>query len=132
MAWWDDIIDFKPPKHVSYLDNLIVVDPTTGEQMELWKSLALTGTALRHRIKARADAAQVTPVRDEDQPPSLVADTVEPDPAEGLREEFQLHTLLAKIARFEERVEALEKRKRSNVLLLALEAAEPPEDRTLN
>jgi hypothetical protein len=57
-----------------------------------------------------------------------VADAAEPD----LREEFQLHTLLAKIARFEQRIEVLEARKRANDVLLALEATEPEEDRTLN
>jgi hypothetical protein len=134
MAWYDDI-EFKPPKHISYIDDLIVIDPTTGEKMEFWKSLALSGTALRHRIEARADSAPVTPARDEDLPPPVVADA-QPDRAEELRQEFQMHCLLAKIERFEQRIEALEKRKRANDVLLALEAAEPPgepdQDRKLN
>jgi hypothetical protein len=125
--------DFVPPRK-TYLDDVEVYDAALGGIVPAWKSLIYHGAIAKQRIEAqaRADAAPHTPVRDEDLPPRPVADA-EP---EGLREEFQLHTLLAKIARFEQRIEALEKRKKANDLLLALEAAEPPEesspDRTLN
>jgi hypothetical protein len=123
--------DWVPPRK-QYMDDLLVADPELGI-VPFWKSLIWNTANLRNAL-TRADAAKVTPVRDEQLPPPVVADA-ELDPAEGLREEFQLHTLLAKIARFEERIEALEKRKKANDLLLALEAAEPPadgENRTLN
>jgi hypothetical protein len=119
--------DWVAPKKV-YMDDLPVADPELGV-VPFWQSLIWNTAKLRNAL-ARADAAKHTPIRDEDLPPRPVADA-EPD----LREEFQLHTLLAKIARFEQRIEALEKRKKANDLLLALEAAEPEEpseDRTLN
>jgi hypothetical protein len=132
----DDDFVFVPPRK-TYLDDVEVYDAALGGIVPAWKSLIYHGAIAKQRIEAqaRADVAPHTPVRDEDQPPPVVADA-EPDPAEGLREEFQLHTLLAKIARFEQRIEALEKRKKANDLLLALEAAEaeaePSQDRTLN
>jgi hypothetical protein len=131
----DDDFVFVPPRRI-FADDILVDDVEPGglgRNVPFWKVL-LWRTA-QVRARARADAASVTPVRDEDLPSRLVTDA-EPDLAEGLREEFQLHTLLAKIARFEQRIEALEKRKKANDLLLALEAAEPPEEsspeRTLN
>jgi hypothetical protein len=135
MAADDDFV-FVPPRRI-IADDILVDDVEPGglgRNVPFWKVL-LWRTA-KARAMARADSAKVTPVRDEDLPPPLVADAA-PDPAEGLREEYQLHILLAKIARFEERIEALEQRKRANDLLLALEAAEPPEEpspdnRTLN
>jgi hypothetical protein len=134
----DDFV-FVPPRKV-YADDLIVDDPLPGglgKNVEFWRVLLWYSTLARKARQAasRADAAPHHPVRDEDQPPPLAADDAEPDPAEGLRENFQLHTILAKIERFEQRIEALEKRKKANDLLLALEAAELPEDgedRTLN
>jgi hypothetical protein len=130
----DDFV-FVPPRKV-YADDLLVDDPLPGglgENVEFWRVLLWYSTLARKAREAapRANAASVTPTRDEDKPPPLVADTAEPD----LREEFQLHTTMAKIARFEQRIEALEKRKKANDVLLALEAAEPEEpsqDRTLN
>jgi hypothetical protein len=128
--------DFVPPRK-TYLDDVEVFDAALGGIVPAWKSLIYHGAIAKQRIEAQAlaDAAPHTSIRDENLPPRPVADA-QPDPAEGLREEFQLHTLLAKIARFEQRIEALEKRKKANDLLLALEAAEPPEepseDRTLN
>jgi hypothetical protein len=120
----DDDFVFVPPRRI-FADDILVDDVEPGglgRNVPFWKVL-LWRTA-QARAHARADSAKVTPVRDEDLPPPPVADIAEPE----LREEFQLHTLLAKIARFEQRIEALEKRKKAHDLLLALEAAEPPEE----
>jgi hypothetical protein len=129
----DDDFVFVPPRK-TYLDDVEVYDAALGGIVPAWKSLIYHGAVAKQRIEAqaRADAAKHTPIRDEDLPPRPVADA-EPD----LREEFALHTILAKIARFEQRIEALEKRKKANDLLLALEAAEaevePSQDQlTLN
>jgi hypothetical protein len=139
MAADDDFV-FVPPRK-TFLDDVEVYDAALGGIVPAWKSLIYHGAIAKQRVEAqaRADAAPHTPVRDEDQPPPVVADEAAP-----LREEFQrtletcnLLRALEKISQMEARIEALEKRKRANDVLLALEAAEPPEEpsqdqRTLN
>jgi hypothetical protein len=128
--------DWVPPKKV-YMDDLPVADPELGI-VPFWKSLIWNTANLRNAL-ARADAAPHTPVRDEDQPPPVVADQAQNQLREELRQTLETCNLLRaleKIADMEARIEMIEKRKKANDLLLALEAAEPPEelsqDRILN
>jgi hypothetical protein len=108
----DDTI-YAPPKRISYIDNLIVVDPTTGKPMEFWKSLLLTGSILRERMEARADSAaearreEAPPA--EKRPPPVVADKSEEGETQ-VREAEQLRRILADHAKIDATMDRIKRR----------------------
>jgi hypothetical protein len=71
---YDPNVDWYPPKPV-YMDDLLIVDPVLGK-VPFWKSLIYNSAMLRNAVeRQRSDSVAPTPLKDEDKPPPLLADS---------------------------------------------------------
>jgi hypothetical protein len=128
---FDWCADVAPPRK-QYLDDLLVLDPEIGE-VALWKAIAWNTAKLRNAM-ARADAAEPTPLRDEDRPPPIVADQTQT--SRTTLTQGELRAIEDAVDRLDARLSALEQRKRAEDALLdaeaeiekELEKLDPPSD----
>jgi hypothetical protein len=109
--------DVAPPRK-QYLDDLLVVDPEIGE-VALWKAIAWNTAKLRNAM-ARADAAEPTPLTEEQQPPPLAADA---SVSKAKLSAEDLALIEDAVDRLDARLTALEARRDAEQELLDLEEA---------
>jgi hypothetical protein len=123
--------DWVPPKPV-YMDDLLIVDPVLGK-VPFWKSLIYNSAKLRNAVERRADATEVTPLTEEQQPPALVTDEGGTR-ARATLSDADLKQIEDAVDLLDQRLTALEARRDAERKLLDLEEAleatgiAPPEE----